>query len=140
MTTAALLTVSRRTTPLPKGFEELVQAMRETRSVPKHLLRVSDDPPDVRVERGVGLLDEHVPGWASRIDVARLDVRSPSCVLGQLFGSYIDGHIALSLGPILWLEGMYHGFLVSDTRTASEVEGHWRTQIAARPVIVSPVA
>jgi hypothetical protein len=134
VTTAALLSASRRTSPLPEGFAELVQAMRETQAVPEHLLRASDDPLEVRVARGVALLDEQVPEWASRIEVARLDVRSPSCILGQLFGTYIDGHIALALGPILWLEGMYHGFITSmdDSQAANNVEGHWRVQIAAR--------
>jgi hypothetical protein len=77
------------------------------------------------------LLDEQVPDWRERIDVQRLNVRNPKCVLGQLYGAYIDGHIALGLGPILWLEGMYHGFIVSlnDSGTASEVEACWREHI-----------
>jgi hypothetical protein len=102
------------------------------RSVPEHLFEVSDDPPEVRVARGAALLDAQVPDWRGRINVERLDVQSPWCVLGQLYGSYIDGHIALCLGPILWLEGMYHGFLASDSQAASELESHWRAQTALR--------
>lgn len=42
-----------------------------------------------RVLRGTLLLDKHLPGWASSIDLktfAISDVRA--CVLGQLFGTY----------------------------------------------------
>jgi hypothetical protein len=40
-----------------------------------------------RVARGIELLDSHIPGWADRIDLSRLDIQScVSCVLGQLGG------------------------------------------------------
>lgn len=50
--------------------------------------------------RGAAFLDEHVPGWADRIDLAALDLDScTKCVLGQLFdGSYVHAVNALDLG------------------------------------------
>ena len=38
------------------------------------------------VERGAALLDERRPRWWERIDIGRLDIRSPeNCILGQVF-------------------------------------------------------
>lgn len=40
------------------------------------------------VARGAAWLDTEVPGWAERIDLSTLDLRSSSrCVAGQLFGN-----------------------------------------------------
>jgi hypothetical protein len=45
-----------------------------------------------RVREGVRLLDEQNPGWDSRIDLARLDMRQcGNCILGQLYGEYDQG-------------------------------------------------
>lgn len=104
----------------------MVAAIREQRSVPSWLLQASDDPPRERVLRGAKLLDSHRPGWVTDIDVRRLNMRTPWCVLGQLYGSYINGHCALGLGPAIWLEGAYHGFLESDARVADELGNQWR--------------
>jgi hypothetical protein len=42
-----------------------------------------------RVAAGVAWLDANKPGWAGRIDLGALNMRSPHrCVLGQLFGNY----------------------------------------------------
>ena len=49
-----------------------------------------------RVRTGVALLDEKVPGWFERIDLDRLDMDSCArCVLGQLFGSFVRGSLAV---------------------------------------------
>jgi hypothetical protein len=38
------------------------------------------------VQRAATLLDQEQPGWAARIDVTRLNLRSPhDCILGQLY-------------------------------------------------------
>jgi len=38
------------------------------------------------VQRAAALLDREQPGWAARIDVTRLNLRSPvHCILGQLY-------------------------------------------------------
>ena|SRR5687767_7641676 len=39
-----------------------------------------------RIKAGVTWLDTNAPGWRSKVDVAKLDVRYPTqCVLGQVF-------------------------------------------------------
>lgn len=68
-------------------------------------------------ENGAALLDEKVPGWAERIYLDELEISSlDDCVLGQLFGEYHNGMIALFPGyeakPLVdqeWL-GRQHGF------------------------------
>lgn len=48
---------------------------------------------DLRVSRGAKLLDSLVPGWAHWIDPGLLKIEScTSCVLGQIFGSYMVGY------------------------------------------------
>lgn len=49
------------------------------------------DTIETRVARGVALLDEKLPGWWQRIDLARLNLGSPcNCILGQEFASHED--------------------------------------------------
>ena len=44
------------------------------------------------------LLDKKAPGWARRIHLGRLKLQSCRfCVLGQLFGTYVEGLMALGL-------------------------------------------
>lgn len=51
-----------------------------------------------RVGRGAELLDRLRPGWAAEIDVERLDVGDARhCPLGQLYGNYREGRIALGI-------------------------------------------
>lgn len=52
-----------------------------------------------RVNTGATLLDQHEPGWASRIHTARLDLWSTAdCVLGQLYGDGYNEGLAILLG------------------------------------------
>ena len=45
-----------------------------------------------RVDMSATGLDEHEPGWASRIIPRRLNIESgEDCVVGQLYGEYCDG-------------------------------------------------
>jgi hypothetical protein len=47
---------------------------------------MSQEVADRRVKAGAALLDERMPGWAERIELAQLDLSSEwKCVLGQLF-------------------------------------------------------
>lgn len=53
---------------------------------------------DAKVARGIALLDDRMPGWRQRIDLDLLDMSSCDfCILGQLFGDYDDGFVALGL-------------------------------------------
>ena len=45
-----------------------------------------------RARSGARLMDELFPGWAERIDKARLDMANVcDCVRGQVFGDYYNG-------------------------------------------------
>jgi hypothetical protein len=45
-----------------------------------------------QVAKGVGLLNELMPGWASKIDLDRFDFKHhANCILGQLYGGYTTG-------------------------------------------------
>jgi len=66
-----------------------------------------------RVRAGVKLLDEELPGWEQRMNLASFDVwLARSCVLGQLFGHYRQGATAL-FGPEWDAEPAGYGFDVS---------------------------
>lgn len=44
-----------------------------------------------RVQNGATWLDENEPGWAQRIDPVALNIESCArCILGQLYGDYIN--------------------------------------------------
>lgn len=51
-----------------------------------------------RVQSGIRLLNEVVPGWHHMIDVDILDLHeTDECILGQVFGDYIEGIDALGI-------------------------------------------
>jgi hypothetical protein len=94
-----------------------------------------------RVRRGALLLDMEVPGWAGRIDDSRLDLAGcPTCILGQLFGSYLDGVISLELNTDAgrWTDDF--GFFVLCLRRTDEqreaeyqsLRAAWLAEIRAR--------
>jgi hypothetical protein len=126
-----------RTTPLPEGYDQHVQSFVDFIMSPTFSedwdaeSKRAHDPPEVRVARGVARLDERsFPDWRERIDTEHLNLRTPWCILGQLYGSYIDGHIALDLGPLASLHGRSYGFFeFSDKEAAEECERHWRKVI-----------
>ena len=88
------------------------------------------------VARGAALLDDKDPGWAAKIDVARLAMRnSCACVIGQLFKRYREGLNALGLRDAN--EAAEHGFdLVLldslDAAVITALEALWVEQINAR--------
>lgn len=59
---------------------------------------------EAQIAKGVALLDEKVPGWLDRIDLAALRLDSCSrCVLGQLSG-LTDSSAADAMAFQLWPE------------------------------------
>lgn len=81
-----------------------------------------------RVNLGCKLLDERLPAWDRKIDLAKLDLNSPcNCVLGQLCIDLCGPEHVLSPNPYLdaknfllseeepW-EATAHGFTVDATR------------------------
>src|SRR6266536_5620391 len=89
-----------------------------------------------QVARGAALLDEKIPGWAERIDLARLQMNScHDCVIGQLFPVESDwvtpyGRGMEALG--VWhLRGDARGHGV-DGEDADALNAEWRRVITAR--------
>ena len=92
-----------------------------------------------RVEKGVSFLDEYYPGWAEKIDVDALRLRSVRwCICGQIFGdfdlrpdklsnAYLYG-FALSINddpfPIITPEGQDASWAALNALWLDEI--HWR--------------
>lgn len=57
--------------------------------------------PNESARAGAVLLDAQVPGWAERIDLRTLNIRSGECcVLAQLTGvEFSEGYVRLGLSP-----------------------------------------
>lgn len=69
------------------------------RSVSSHQSRLLLECPDPenQVDRGVEYLDRVSPGWVDRVDPDDLVMwDSCRCVLGQLFGNYVNGEVVLA--------------------------------------------
>jgi hypothetical protein len=86
-----------------------------------------------RVARGAAWLDEQEPGWARQVDLARLALSSPCrCVLGQLYGEYMDAPLVDVFGNVA---GVEHGFNAGGIDTEAEfvaLEARWRRVITER--------
>jgi hypothetical protein len=62
----------------------------------------------IQVAAGAALLDMKRPGWREEIDTDRLDVQFyDTCILGQLYGEFDEGLLALGL---TYDEAGEHGF------------------------------
>lgn len=91
-----------------------------------------------RVARGAALLDEKLPGWDQRIDLAGLELASCyRCVLGQLFtwhplpteNAFSPSPYGLGIEALGIDRGSRYGF---DGDDADELNGEWRRVITAR--------
>lgn len=85
-----------------------------------------------RVERGVTLLDDNVPGWRDRVDPVRLDVTDAfRCILGQVFD---EGEFATYAGFWIGIRelGLHDEILIADGRMIEATEHYgftfWRDQ------------
>jgi hypothetical protein len=92
-----------------------------------------------RVARGAALLDEREPGWWQRIDLDRLDLRSPCrCVLGQLHGNYYPAADRMFGGDDRKVESaaIAHGFdsvgVIPPYTEYDALDAAWRDLITAR--------
>jgi hypothetical protein len=100
-----------------------------------------------RVKRGMALLEKtHGFGWEEKIDLSALDISlGAACILGQLYGEYDDGVLALWGGEGDLRENddlaRQHGFLDDrhgydhDPRTIiafSDLEDAWRCELTPR--------
>lgn len=84
-----------------------------------------------RVQAGAALLDQRMPGWWTRIDLATLNLAGCwDCVLGQLNHDYHAGRLSLGLTPVQSVE---HGFHAAHNRGAEwdALTDAWRDLITA---------
>ena len=87
------------------------------------------------VREGAKLLDKHSPGWAKKIETARLDMsHSQICALGQLFGGYRRG---LSVIGLTYEKGEEKGFSIdrenyTSKKVYTELNRLWRGEVKHR--------
>lgn len=85
-----------------------------------------------RIAKGMALLDERAPGWESRINLDKLDLKScTTCVLGQLFGDYSAGR---NLASVSIFDVEEFGFIIfgGSSRQFNNLTTAWRQTIRAR--------
>lgn len=90
-----------------------------------------------RAAKGAELMDRACPGWASRMDVDKLDIADPdACILGQIFGGYLEGLDALEDHlDIDWfktVDQIGHGFEIGDDISFSRLTKAWLNEIEIR--------
>jgi hypothetical protein len=83
-----------------------------------------------RAAKGADLLDRERPGWAGKIDRKRLEIwRCSDCVLGQTFGGFGVGFIALGLNVG---KAVAHGFALDPDVGSTELRDAWLAEIERR--------
>lgn len=92
-----------------------------------------------KVAKGAELLDNERPGWADDIDLESLNMAEGNhCILGQLYGDYVDGLYALGFTRGWGSRG--HGFTLhvgwSSASDSMEdwytLHALWRKEVASR--------
>lgn len=89
-----------------------------------------------KVAAGAAYLDAVQPGWAERINLATLDLGSPTrCVIGQSVARYLDGIEELNLSIV---EGQALGFAAERASQYEELTQAWIPVIKERQPKPSP--
>jgi len=84
-----------------------------------------------RIERGAALLDDKVPGWQDKIDLATLDMSNcANCVVGQVYGDYDLGLAELD-GEAQRQPSRY-GFAALPTEMFDTLTDKWRAFLERR--------
>ena len=96
--------------------------------------------------RGAEFMDGLVPGWEDLIDLPSLAMEAGfSCILGQLYGEYLDGADVLDIGPYSQ-EALDLGFVASTGGEGdwyepwTDLTAAWREEIVKRRLAKMPVA
>lgn len=83
---------------------------------------------DARVQNGIAKLNAvHGTNWADKIDVTKLDLSdSDTCVLGQVYGAYVDGLRELGLS-VYGMDAQNYGFTTIDSGDPSneKIQAAW---------------
>lgn len=96
---------------LREELTEIERVMAVTITQDPEVITVPGDL-DPRVKRGVEWLDINIPGWASKLDLDRFDIRHTSkCVLGQIYGEFGHGVNRWFPQDMGYTRTRKHGFL-----------------------------
>lgn len=96
---------------------------------------VADSTLRRRAARGAAFLDERASGWAERINLDTLDVIDIyRCPLGQLYGTYGAGMVALDIDPA---QDWWYGFLWGKSTDVDVLNCAWKREVAKRREAVS---
>ena len=90
-----------------------------------------------RVQAGMTLLDQRLPGWEDHIDLDRLDMRLfGSCILGQLYGSEVaTENLGLQITDSYQTnQVVQHGF-GSGEHSYDDLTQAWREAIKVRRLV-----
>lgn len=92
-----------------------------------------------RAAAGAALLDKQRPGWWLSIDGERLDMGQCNlCVLGQVYGDFIEGFTRLNLNALDGEDGKLLrdcvdlGFDIEGEIGFTELADAWRVEIGKR--------
>ena len=90
-----------------------------------------------RVQAGVELLDQQLSGWDQKIDLEVLDLGNCAvCVLGRLYGDYLEGVCRLDLFTDEAAAYGFDGVIVDGWEDGvgaySQLTEEWRYQITGR--------
>ena len=89
---------------------------------------------DAVASNGARLLDAHAPGWFDNVSAEDLRLASTcDCVLGQLFGEYMEARILLGITAV---EAANYGFTIPIPFNRepywAELTASWRREIDRR--------
>lgn len=86
-----------------------------------------------RVAKGATMLDRWSPGWRDKIDREILDINHPfKCILGQTYGVYSEGCLALGISPTPHVEGnsFSYGLDGASFAEGAELTEEWKKVLA----------
>lgn len=94
------------------------------------------DPPEIMVRNGAEVLDEKKPGWHKEVAVDELEILcSNYCILGQVYGHYVDGLDALGIDmDESWMYGFYGPHGGGPPGYYDELEELWVKEITERRI------
>lgn len=82
------------------------------------------------VNRGAKFMDEHHPGWHTRVNPGILKIACPShCVLGQMFGDYGDGVKYFNLSDEQEFDFGFYNYSAASMKILTQC---WRAEIISR--------
>lgn len=82
-----------------------------------------------RASSGARVLDIYLPGWEKRIDLGVLNLWNPyTCILGQLFGHFMEGLDILNANS----KATELGFVPQFGESETELNHAWADEIGRR--------